>query len=600
MSPTLHLFDQLTQTWRTFTHPIRVLEIHALADILPALHEIERAVKQGLWAAGFLAYEAAPTFDPAMVTHPPVEGLPLLWFGLYELPTVNEQLSIANLPLRIDHSQLNINASPAAYAAALTRIKAHIAAGDTYQVNYTLRLRTSLPPTPLRAHTPPHLPLFHHLLQPTPPPYAAYLDTGRFVICSASPELFFTLDGNTLRSKPMKGTAPRGRTLAEDRTHADWLAHSEKNRAENVMIVDMVRNDMGRIATTGSVHVPRLFEIECYPTVLQMTSTVECGTQASLPEIFTALFPCASITGAPKIRTMEIIRALEPEPRGVYTGTIGFIAPSNAIGPDRRAQFNVAIRTVVVDTHTGQAEYGVGSGIVWDSEAAEEYKECEVKARVLTVRSPAFDLLESLRWTPEDGYFLLERHLARLRESAEFFDFSFDEGKVRAQLVEHPPTHPAPHKTRLLLTRAGDVTLEHQPLPPAPFLLFPAAQGTPLKVTLAPFPVSSSDMFLFHKTTQRAVYETAREACPGYEEVLLWNERGEVTEFTASNVVVQMEGGWFTPPVDCGLLAGTLRGDLRAQGTVMERVMPREQVLGAETVWAVNSVRGWRRVEFSE
>ncbi|MCB9135731.1 MAG: aminodeoxychorismate synthase component I [Anaerolineales bacterium] len=598
MSSTLIFHDDAAQTWRTFQHPIRVLEVHTLADILPALHEIEQAVNHGLWAAGFLAYEAAPAFDPAMVTHPPVEGLPLLWFGLYEERGKQEERSrkkevpIPDPQFLLPNSPFLFPTSPSHYATSLAHIKEHIAAGDTYQVNYTLRLRAPLPPTPL-------LPLFQHLIQPTPPPYAAYLETGRFVICSTSPELFFTLDRNTLRSKPMKGTAPRGHTLAEDQANAAWLAHSEKNRAENLMIVDMIRNDMGRIATTGSVHVPRLFEIERYPTVLQMTSTVACETRASLPEILTALFPCASITGAPKIRTMEIIRALEPEPRGVYTGTIGFIAPN------RRAQFNVAIRTVVVDTHTGQAEYGVGSGIVWDSEAAEEYAECEVKAQVLKTRRPAFDLLESLCWTPEEGYFLLERHLARMRESAEFFDFPFDEEKVRAQLVDHPPTHPSPHKTRLLLTRAGEVTLEHQPLPLAPFFLSPpspplATQGAGLRVTLAATPVSSADVFLYHKTTHRAVYEAARAACPGYEEVLLWNERGEVTEFTASNVVVRLEGAWFTPPVTCGLLGGTLRGELLAQGTVTERVIPREQVMGAEAVWVVNSVRGWRRVEFGE
>ncbi|HNB54234.1 MAG TPA: aminotransferase class IV, partial [Anaerolineales bacterium] len=297
---------------------------------------------------------------------------------------------------------------------------------------------------------------------------------------------------------------------------------------------------------------------------------------------------------------------------------------------------------------TGRAEYGVGSGIVWDSDAAEEYAECQVKARVLTVRRPAFNLLESLRWTPEGGYFLLERHLARLRESAEYFDFPFDEERLRVRLDENAPTKPVPHKTRLLLTRAGEVTLEHQPLPPAPFLLFPSsplplfssspasppaprtlrlrkasaqgatpsikgsppkalgqasAQGSALRVTFALSPVSSADVFLFHKTTHRAVYEAARAACPGYEEVLLWNERGEVTEFTASNVVVQIEGQLFTPPVECGLLAGTLRGELLAQGTVVqgtvtERVIPREQVLEAEAVWAVNSVRGWRKVSF--
>ena len=272
--------------------------------------------------------------------------------------------------------------------------------------------------------------LFLQLTDAQQSSYGAYLNTGRYAICSASPELFFELDGDRLRSRPMKGTASRGQTLAADRIQAERLHHSVKNRAENVMIVDMVRNDMARVAEIGSVRVLRLFEIERYPTVLQMTSTVECRTRASLPEIFTALFPCASVTGAPKIRTMQIIRDLEPGPRGVYTGAIGFVAPG------RRARFNVAIRTVVVDTVAGEAEYGTGSGIVWESDSAEEYQECRLKARILTVMPRAFDLLESLLWTPESGCFLLERHLDRLRDSAEYFDFPFDERKIRTQLGE--------------------------------------------------------------------------------------------------------------------------------------------------------------------
>jgi len=619
MSPQVLLFDHATSHWLEFAHPFRILEVHTLSDILPALETIDRAVQQGHWAAGFLAYEAAPAFDPAMVTHPPVEGLPLLWFGLFDSPGFHPHPQPLSLRERGEALFLPTAPEPA-YHAALACIKAHIAAGNTYQVNLTMRMRAPFNTDPF--------PLFLHLAQAQPSGYPAYLHTGRHAICSASPELFFELNNDTLRAKPMKGTAPRGRTLAEDRTHADWLYHSEKNRAENVMIVDMVRNDMGRIATTGSVRVPKLFEIERYPTVLQMTSTVECETQASLLEIFTALFPCASITGAPKIRTMQIIRELEPDPRGVYTGAIGFV------NPNRRAQFNVAIRTVVVDTRTGQAAYGTGGGIVWDSDPADEYREAYLKARVLTVRRPEFDLLESLLWTPEAGYFLLERHLARLRDSAEYFDYPWDEEKARAALDEHAPTTPAPHKVRLLLSRAGEVTLEHHPLPTAPFLLFPdsppprphrlrkasaqgathnldtplpkvsgpsSAQGAALRVTFAPSPVLASDVFLFHKTTHRAVYEQARAVCPGFDEVLLWNERGEITEFLTSNVIVQMGGRLFTPPVDCGLLAGTLRAELLAQSTVVqstvtERVILREEVAGGEAVWAVNSVRGWRRV----
>ncbi len=260
------------------------------------------------------------------------------------------------------------------------------------------------------------------------PPYGAFLDTGEWVICSASPELFFRLDGARIECRPMKGTAARGRTQAEDLAQARALQASEKERAENVMIVDMVRHDLGRVAQTGSVKVDRLFEVERYPTIWQMTSTVEAQTEAGLGDIFRALFPPASITGAPKVRTMQIIAELERLPRRLYTGTIGFLAPG------RRAQFNVAIRTLLVNRPTGCAEYGVGSGITWDSDPEAEWQECRTKARILAPPVPAFSLLETMRWTPEEGYYLLERHLERLQDSALYFGFRFDLTALRLEL----------------------------------------------------------------------------------------------------------------------------------------------------------------------
>ena len=618
MQPYLLLHNQSARRWLEFTNPVHIIETHTLADVLPALREIDHAVNQhGLWAAGFITYEAAPAFDPAMITHPPVEGLPLLWFGLFPAPRLKSGPDTTNALKRIDLPNPFQRISPIrhrlqpmeewqpslaepVYRLSIAHIKAHIAAGNTYQVNYTMRMKAPFEVDPF--------PFFLQLIQAQQSAYAAYLHTGRHAICSASPELFFELDGDHLRSKPMKGTAPRGRTLAEDRANVEWLYHSEKNRAENVMIVDMVRNDMGRIARIGSVRVPKLYEIERYPTVLQMTSTVESQTRASLPEIFTALFPCASITGAPKIRTMQIIRELESEPRGVYTGAIGFIAPGQRarIG---RAQFNVAIRTVVVDTHTRQAEYGTGSGIVWDSDPADEYRECLLKARILTVRRPEFNLLETLLWTPETGHFLFDRHLARLRDSAEYFDYPFDENEIGTQLTENTPLLTTPHKIRLLLDQTGKISIETHPLPnyelritnyqPSTFNLpmYPSAQ--PSTATLSPLPLSSTDPFLFHKTTHRQVYDEARAACPGFDEVLLWNERGEVTEFITSNVIVQLEGRLYTPPVNCGLLAGTFRAELLEQGLVTERVIRVEELGEAEAVWAVNSVRRWRKAILS-
>jgi para-aminobenzoate synthetase/4-amino-4-deoxychorismate lyase len=460
------------------------------------------------------------------------------------------------------------------YDEAVTRIKDYIASGETYQVNYSIRLRAPFSGDPWM--------LFLELVQAQQAEYGAYVDAGRFSICSASPELFFCLDGNRLTSRPMKGTAARGLTALEDDAQARWLHHSEKNRAENVMIVDMVRNDMGRVAASGTVQVPRLFEVERYPTLWQMTSTVTARTEASLRDITAALFPCASITGAPKPRTMEIIAELETTPRRVYTGAIGFIAPN------RRAQFNVAIRTVVIDRDEAQAEYGVGGGILWESECSDEYRECQIKARVLTTRQPDFSLLETMLWIPEQGYFLLEHHLDRLRGSAEYFGVPADMERIRQELTNVAGSlEGKPHRVRLLVTRDGAVSCEAT-------LLTDGAAARPVQLKLAPTPVNSSNPFLYHKTTHRQVYDAARAACTECDDVLLWNEREEITETCIANVVVRLDGELVTPPVHCGLLPGTFRAWLLEQGTVRERVVTVEALKRSTCIYVANSVRKLR------
>jgi para-aminobenzoate synthetase/4-amino-4-deoxychorismate lyase len=355
--------------WLRFHSPNAVVKVDSPSDVMAALSEIEGAVQRdGLYAAGFLAYEAASAFDPALKTHPP-GGIPLLWFGLYEPPEI-----LSGPPPRDSDQGFTVgpwqpSITESRFQDAFDCIKEHIALGDTYQVNHTFRLRADFDGSP-RA-------FFLDLSRAQGAGYAAYLETGDLAVCSASPELFFHLDGDRLVSKPMKGTLRRSPQEADDSSQEARLRASDKDRAENLMIVDMVRNDLGRIAQVGSVRVPRLFEIERYPTVFQMTSTVECRTQAGFPEIMAALFPCASITGAPKVRTMEIIRSLEPDTRGLYTGCIGTLAPG------RQALFNVAIRTAVIDHVRHNVEYGVGGGIVWDSDCSQEYQECLDKAQIL-------------------------------------------------------------------------------------------------------------------------------------------------------------------------------------------------------------------------
>jgi para-aminobenzoate synthetase/4-amino-4-deoxychorismate lyase len=557
-----------------FDRPRSVVQAHCITDVLPALREVERRVEaDGLFAAGMVSYEAAPAFDPAFVTHAP-DAFPLLWFGLYEAPTVIAPSSLPH-PMGaapyIGRWQPSI--SPEAYRAGIASIKGQIARGNTYQVNYTFRLRADWYGEPWD--------LFTCLYRAQPTPFAAYFHLGRFALCSASPELFFRLSGETITCRPMKGTAARGRTLVEDDLRGQELLHSEKNRAENVMIVDMIRNDLGRIALPGSVHTPRLFTLERYPTVWQLTSTVVAQTRASLPDIFTALFPCASITGAPKVSTMRLIAALEESPRRIYTGGIGYFAPG------RQVQWSVAIRTATIDCEGQTVEYGVGGGVVWDSTVAGEYEECLMKAKILTDQPPEFSLLESLLWTPEEGYFLLEGHLRRLTDSARYFVFPFDLEAARRKLsaLALPA---APHKVRLLLHRDGGLDAQAAPLSD---ILRP----DPARVRQSAQPVNSGDRFLYHKTTWRAVYEAALAACADCDDVLLWNERGELTEACTANLVLEIGGQRVTPPVSSGLLAGTFREWLLQRGEISERVLRVEDLGRCQAIYLINSVRKWRR-----
>lgn len=588
MSNTVLLHDAARGQWLNFRQPVQVFAAHALPDVRPALAEAEALVEsRGLYAAGFISYDAAPAFDPSFQVRPADPGFPLLWFGLYPAPEVAPapMPPAGALPLGGEWAP---SVTRAEYAAAIDGVQAHIARGDTYQVNYTFRLRRAFDGDPLA--------LFAALAQAQQAAYAAYVDVGRYAICSASPELFFARDGRRVTAKPMKGTAPRGRWSAEDRAKAAWLRGSEKNRAENVMIVDMLRNDLGRVAEVGSVRVPRLFEVERYPTVWQMTSTVEAETGVSTTDLLAALFPCASITGAPKTRTTQLIAELERDPRRIYTGCIGFLAPG------RRAQFNVAIRTVLVDRASAQAEYGVGGGIVWDSNAADEYDECRDKARVLSEPRPEFALFETLLWSPRQaagntgGFWLLDDHLRRLERSAEYFGFALRPGEPRAELEALAATLAGgAFRVRLQLEADGEIKLTAQPLADGGGqTLAEAASAPALRLQLAPAPVDASQRWLYHKTTRRQVYETAQAACPAAADVLLWNERGEATETAIGNLVARLDGRLVTPPLACGLLPGTLRAHLLDQGEIVEQVLRLDQLAGCE-LYRINALRGWQR-----
>jgi para-aminobenzoate synthetase/4-amino-4-deoxychorismate lyase len=563
--------------WLLFENPRKVLEARSLPDVIPTLESVEAAVQDGLHAAGFISYEASPAFDPALVAREP-GNLPLVWFGLFENAKPfcpPDRATPDNRP----QPEWKSCVSRSSYEAAIAGIRSYLKNGDTYQVNFTLRLRCHDVGDPWN--------MFLRLISAQQAGYSAFVDTGQFSICSASPELFFSLDGTRLLSRPMKGTSARGRTTDEDASLAEELSQSEKNRAENVMIVDMIRNDLGRIADPGSVNVISLYDLERYPTLWQMTSTVECNSDAGLTSILSSLFPCASVTGAPKVRTMQIIRELEPEPRGVYTGCVGFFSPG------RKAQFNVAIRTVTIDTRSALAECGVGGGIVWDSDSQDEYDECLTKAAFLTSRPTDFMLLETILWDG-DTLFLIDRHLSRIAASARYFGYSCNLEAINLRLSDYVRTMKSQRvRVRLLLSRRGEIHIEHLALTPDP-------PGVIWRVALARKPVDSKNPMLYHKTTDRSIYERARTDAVHLDDVILWNERGEVTESTIANVVVEQDGQFVTPPVQCGLLAGVYRQLLLDTGKIRECVLPVENLFRASRVYLVNSVRTWIPVSLQD
>jgi len=555
-----------------FSQPLKVIIAHTIEEVLPCFQLIQEAIQEGYYAAGYLSYESAPAFDSAFRVNEK-SSMPLLWFGIFTEP----QTGTLNSAGAYKHSDWIPSVSLDEYDASIQYIKHRIEAGDTYQANYTIRLQSEFEGDDIA--------FFNHLKKAQASNYCAYLNTGDHRILSASPELFFHLRGENITTRPMKGTIKRGYTFSEDKEHARWLYHSEKNRAENVMIVDLLRNDLGMIAQPGTVEVPKLFEIEHYPTVHQMTSTItaKLSETVELVDIFKSLFPCGSITGAPKIKTMEIISELETASRDVYCGAIGYITPS------QEAIFNVPIRTVVIDQKTRIATYGVGGGITWDSTTEGEYHEILAKAKLLEVNRPDFQLLESLLL--QDGeYFLFEEHLNRLSDSAQYFSFPFNPESLKQSMNQLAAQYSLGHfKVRLLLNQNGEFKLEAQPL---------TQPATPLKVALADESIDKNNLFFYHKTTNRAMYSYFQKKYPHVYDVLLWNENGELTEFTNGNIVLEINDLKWTPPISSGLLAGTFRESLLKNGEIREKLLTVEDLEKCTKVWFINSVRKWFEVEF--
>ncbi len=556
--------------------PVRTtIEARSLDEVVDALAAAEAEVAAGSWVGGWVVYEASPAFDPALEVRP-VEGsqfaeLPLVWMAVSDRRTA---------PIAAGRGDHHLGPWEPATSAdhhrdSIEEIRRRIRLGDTYQVNHTFLLRSRFSGDAAG--------LYYQLTRSQSCGYGSFIETDDWIVLSASPELFFEWRNGLITCRPMKGTTRRGVDNSDDDAQRTWLQTSVKNRAENVMIVDMVRNDLGRIARTGSVRVPALFTTEKYDTVWQLTSTVTAQPRPGigLVDVFSALFPSASITGAPKVSTMGIISSLETHPRGVYCGAVGFGGPGPE-GPEWA--FNVGIRTVVVRQSDGAAFYGTGGGITYDSEPADEYAEALLKAAVLGRMGGELRLLETTRWEPLTGSRHLDAHLERMTASAAYFDVPLDPAEVRSALDRATKDLEAAVRVRILVDRDGWVEVETGPL---------GEEAGPIQLVLDDRPVDRLDPLLRHKTTMRRVYEEAAARHPEADDVVLWNADDEVTETTIGNLAVELAGRWVTPPVSSGLLAGTERAARLAAGGLVEQVVHRHDLTRATRLARLNSVRGW-------
>jgi para-aminobenzoate synthetase/4-amino-4-deoxychorismate lyase len=587
-------FDEHNRHSYLFLNPAEIIAAQTLDDLPVFFAQIESVHKQGLHLAGYLNYECGYHFEQnrfERLNNQSTANEPLAWFGAYAQPFIFDhaagvflgsappEASIEPTPDSFT-TEANLDIPVADYTKKIERIKRYIEAGDTYQVNFTDSVTVAAPHSASAS--------FAALSAAQPVAYSALIHADEQHILSLSPELFFRIENSTegsrITTRPMKGTMPRGLDIAEDDAQSARLQTDEKNRSEHVMIVDLLRADLGRICRSGSVQVEDLFSVERYRTLLQMTSTVsgELLPNLSFYEIFRALFPSGSITGAPKLRTMQIIRELERAPRGVYTGAIGHIAPSSEM------TFNVAIRTIVLGS--GIAHMGVGGGIVADSDPASEYRECQLKAAFLTRPHADFQLIETMLFNGVSMPYLA-LHLDRLAASAEYFDYAFDRVDIESRIAALASTlPPSRHSIRLLLDSAGDITLAQALL---------VEDAATLSVCISPHRTSSADTFLRHKTTQRNLYnsELARARTEGFDEVLFLNERGEFTEGAISNLFVCINGRLLTPPLSAGALPGILRRHILAtDATAREQSLTPADLARAEAIYLGNSLRGLRRV----
>jgi len=555
---------------RLYQAPVGAVEVCALVEVKPALARLRAARHRGLHAAGFMAYEAAAAFEPVLGSLP-AGDTPLLWFGLFER---YDEIAPGDVPALLPGPEAAWAGTPqpdvdrVGYTDRFDRVRALIEAGDLYQANLSYRARVPVAGDPLAVYA--------KLRASAQAGYGAVVWTGIDWLLSLSPELFFALDGVTLTAKPMKGTARRGSTPDEDRKLAAELGADAKQRAENLMIVDLLRNDLSRVAAPASVAVPELFAVETYPTIHTMTSTVTAtlAPDQDAIDVLAALFPCGSITGAPKIRAIEALAEIEAEsaPRGPYTGAIG------RFDAEGGAMFNVAIRTLAITGDEDHATLGAGGGIVADSTASEEWDEALAKMAFVTAGARTVDLIETMAFDPIEGISLLERHLARMKASAGLLGFAFDRHAARNELQAATFRLREPKRIRLMLAQSGAVAIEVAPLPAAP--------DQPVAIDIVLMPAARADFRLRHKTSDRAFYDRARG--PAFE--VLFERDGQLTEGSFTSLFVERDGMLLTPPLGLGLLPGVLRGELIDSGRAVEAVLTRIDL--AEGFLIGNALRG--------
>ena len=557
-------------TARLYRNPRAVVQADTPGDVAPLLQALEDAREEGQAVAGFLSYEAGRVTEGMAAAAP--GALPLGWFGIFD---AHEQLDADALATLLPDPAGAWIGTPepeldyAGYAEAFDRVRRWIEAGDIYQANLTFRATAPVlgDPRALYAAIRPRAAAGH----------GALVWTGADWLLSFAPELFFRIEGTTVSARPMKGTTRRDPDPVRDAAAAAALAEDPKQRAENLMILDLLRNDIARVAVPGSVEVPERFVVERYPTVHQMVSSVRgiLAPGSSPAQALAALFPCGSVTGAPKRRAMEVIEAVERSPRGIYTGAIG------RIDANGDAAFNVAIRTLHLKPDAEAATLGLGSGVVADSTPAAEWRECHDKARFLTSGQRRFDLIETMAFDPHRGIPLLERHLERLKASARRLGFAFDRHAARNELQAATFRLEQPSRVRLLLSPSGAIAVEAGPLPPAP--------SEPVSVALVPLPVSPADFRLRQKTSDRRFYDAARQGT-GCFDVAFVAPDGQVTEGSFTSIFVERDGLLHTPPLSAGLLPGVLRAELLGAGSAVEAVVRPADL--AQGFYVGNAVRG--------